>query len=63
MKPINPCNSVELKLYFSYISSKMFDYKLSSEFLKKCQVMYESDIKGNVSPWVLNEGIPAREDL
>ncbi|MEM3829499.1 MAG: hypothetical protein QXP36_09850 [Conexivisphaerales archaeon] len=25
--------------------------------------MYESDIKGNVSPWVLNEGIPAREDL
>lgn len=41
----------------------MFDYRSSVEFLMKCQATYDSDIKGTVSPWVLNEGDAAREDI
>lgn len=41
----------------------MFDYSLSANFLKKCQVMDHSEIHGTVCPWVLGEGEPAREDL
>ncbi len=41
----------------------MFDYRKSAEFLKKCQVEDESDIRGTVCPWVLNEGDEPREDL
>ena len=41
----------------------MFDYKESSEFLKRCQVTDGSDIHGTVCPWELGAGQPAREDL
>lgn len=41
----------------------MFDYTKAAEFLKKCQVNDDSEIRGTVCPWVLNEGAPAREDL
>jgi hypothetical protein len=40
----------------------MFDYDKSAEFLTKCQVK-DSQIRGTVCPWVLNEGLPPREDL
>lgn len=41
----------------------VFDFKLSAEFLRKCQVLDSSEIGGTVCPWVLNEGEPPREDL
>lgn len=41
----------------------MFDYSLSAEFLKKCQVKDNSEINGTVCPWELGAGEPAREDL
>lgn len=40
----------------------MFDYRLSAQFLKKCLVTDEGEIKGTVCPWVLGEGDPPRED-
>ena len=40
-----------------------FDFRESAEFLKKCQVLEEHDIKGTVCPWELNAGEPPREDL
>lgn len=36
---------------------------MSSDFLRRCQATYNSDIRGTVSPWVLNEDDAAREDI
>ncbi len=41
----------------------LFDYRESAEFLKKCQVLDNSEIDGTVCPWELNRGDPPREDL